>query len=867
MKRAYTLILLALLCTTAVAQRSVYGNVSDPQGKPVADVIVKFVNGAKTSHYEFTDAKGNYRISLAVDVKFEQPAVVFSFIGYKTQEVTVYADSLHKPLNVVLVPTVQQLREVRVKANPLTLVGDTLRYSLAPFLGKGDVTLEDGLKRLPGIEVSKSGAISYMGQGISNFYIEGLDMLGGRYNLATRNIPAEYTSSVEILRRHHDRKIDKDEDSDKVALNIKLKKKAKFRPFGQSQVGAGWQEDEPLYAVGLTGMMFTDDFQTICSGKYSNNGDFASYDMTDHFGGGGFNTRAMSLLGRIDGGAPPKGDYLYQTNGMASLNAIVKFDSLRTVKANINYSYEDRSHSHSTTSTYFAGGENITLSESVSPDSRLHKPSLGATYTYNGSGKYITNYFDFKARFEENDVPVLRTMGGTSEQIGQHRCASGFDVRNMFITSVRIGKNKFHFNSINQFTRTPGVDMIFSVLDGQGGLSTISQWGQSTSFHTREHTDFKLKLSDKTSINIPFTFSATYDFIETERTPDLSVNEVNGWKISPSVSPSFEWRLFDNRMWIHLSGQIRWLSMMYKSVSDGRTSLHDMYIEPSLSMKYTFSPTSELRLTSNVSNSVDDIMSLLTNEVQTGYRSTRAASGVFAKSQSWSTSVSHKYEIPFSYFSVSSSASWSQGKRNVLNSQFVDGGDISNSSVFGDSHSRNANFRLALYKNLLSLNTKLKAEGSYSWSSNELMEQGERITTYGNGYGLSGNASVTPIKWLELSYDINFSKSFTRYSGRRNTNESLSHKGRVAIYPIDDLQISASYDYVRQQITTDRFKDFTLFDASAQYKIKRSILKLSLLNFLDTRHYSWTVFDGVNRFTHDYNLCGRTVMLTLTYHK
>ncbi len=867
MKRAYILILLALLCATAIAQKAVYGNVSDSQGKPVADVIVKFVNGTKTSLYEFTDTRGNYRISLGKDIKLEEPSVVFSFIGYKTQQVAVDSTNIHKPLNVVLVPTAQQLREVRVKAHPLTLLGDTLRYSLAPFLGKGDVTLEDGLKRLPGIEVSKSGAISYMGQGISNFYIEGLDMLGGRYNLATRNIPAEYTSSVEILRRHHDRKIDKDEDSDKVALNIKLKKKAKFRPFGHSQAGIGWREDEPLYAIGLTGMMFTDDFQTICSGKYSNYGNFASYDMTDHFGGGGFNSRAMSLLGRIGGGAPPRGEYLYQTNGMASLNAIMKFDSLRNFKVNVNYSYEDRNQSHSTTSTYFAGGENVTLSESMSPDSRMHKPSVGATYIYNSSGKYITNYFDFKAQFEENDAPVLRTMGGTSEQIGQHRTASGFDVKNMFITSIRIGKNKFHFNSINQFTRTPGVDMTFTIIDGQGGLSTISQWGQSTSFRTREYTDLKLKLSDKTSINIPFTFTANYDFIETERTPDLSANEVNGWKISPSLSPSFEWRLFDNRMWVKLSGQVRWLSMMYKSVSDGKSTLHDVYIEPSLSMKYTFSPTSELRLSSSVSNSVDDLMSLLTNEVQTGYRSTSAASGVFAKSQSWSTSVSHKYEIPFSYFSVSSSASWSQGKRNVLNSQFVDGGDISNSSLFGDSHSKNANFRLALHKNLLSLNTKLKVEGSYSWSSNELMEQGERITTYGNGYGLSGNATITPIRWLELGYDINFSKSFTRYLGMRNSNESFSHQGKLSVYPIETLQISASYDYVRQQIDTDRFKNFTLFDASAQLKVKRSILKLSLLNLLDTRHYSWTVYDGVNRFTHDYNLCGRTVMLTLTYHK
>ena len=33
-----------------------------------------------------------------------------------------------------------------------------------------DVTLEDGLKRLPGVDVAQSGAISYMGKPIAQFF-------------------------------------------------------------------------------------------------------------------------------------------------------------------------------------------------------------------------------------------------------------------------------------------------------------------------------------------------------------------------------------------------------------------------------------------------------------------------------------------------------------------------------------------------------------------------------------------------------------------------------------------------------------------------------------------------------------------------
>ena len=115
-------------------------------------------------------------------------------------------------VDMVLTPKAVSLKEVMVKPDPLRQKGERLRvgehssgitlsHNLASFLGKGDVTLEDGLKRLPGVDVSQNGGISYMGKPISQFNIEGMDLLGGKYNLATRNIPADYVTQVEIVRR------------------------------------------------------------------------------------------------------------------------------------------------------------------------------------------------------------------------------------------------------------------------------------------------------------------------------------------------------------------------------------------------------------------------------------------------------------------------------------------------------------------------------------------------------------------------------------------------------------------------------------------------------------------------------------------
>ena len=216
------------------------------------------------------------------------------------------------------------------------------------------MTLEDGLKRLPGVDVSKNGGISYMGKPISQFNIEGMDLLGGKYNLATRNIPADYVTQVEIVRNHHSRRVEKDVPSNEVSMNIKLSNKAKFKPFGQEEAGAGYMEDgdDRLQALlGLTGMMFTNKFQTICSVKGGNYKGFARADMYDHFGGSDVSTRATSLFGGFDGGAPPQGEYLYQRNGMATLNGILRTDSFTTMKVNADYSYHRATHDISQSTT------------------------------------------------------------------------------------------------------------------------------------------------------------------------------------------------------------------------------------------------------------------------------------------------------------------------------------------------------------------------------------------------------------------------------------------------------------------------------------------------------------------------------------
>ena len=125
--------------------------------------------------------------------------------------------------------------------------------------------------------------------------------------------------------------------------------------------------------------------------------------------------------------------------------------------------------------------------------------------------------------------------------------------------------------------------------------------------------------------------------------------------------------------------------------------------------------------------------------------------------------------------------------------------------------------------------------------------------------------ALTPLSWLELKYVINYGWSQSRYAENKNNITSLTHSGAIHVFPIAVLDISLDYDHVRRQITTNQYKNMSLFNASAQYKLKKAVLRLELTNLLNQRSYAYTVFDGVNTYSYDYGLCGRTALFKATF--
>ncbi len=106
--------------------------------------------------------------------------------------------------------------------------GDTLIYNVASFTDKQDKTIGDVMRKMPEVEVTQSGKITYNGTSINKFYIEGKDLPEGKYGIATNGISPDDVGSVEITEGHQPIHVLQGISlSTQAAVNLRLKNNAK----------------------------------------------------------------------------------------------------------------------------------------------------------------------------------------------------------------------------------------------------------------------------------------------------------------------------------------------------------------------------------------------------------------------------------------------------------------------------------------------------------------------------------------------------------------------------------------------------------------------------------------------------------------
>lgn len=294
MKKKLLISLLAIaVAAPALAQSfKITGKVVDSLGVPLPMAnVIAYQQDKNLGAFGITNPDGAYKLDgLKKDSTY---TIKVSFLGLKPLEEKV--ENLQQDLikNFIMFEGPDQLDAVNITYQmPVSIKGDTIVYDADSFTNGTEDKLGDVLQKLPGVEVNEDGDITVEGQVVEKVQVEGKDFFEGDSRLATKNIPADAVSKVQVLKNYNNRSQLKGlgNDQDRVVINIKLKEGKKKFWFGEATVGAGYGGEAERYLVQPKAFYYSEDFSVNILTDFNNLG-VPAFTGRDYFRFVGFSRR------------------------------------------------------------------------------------------------------------------------------------------------------------------------------------------------------------------------------------------------------------------------------------------------------------------------------------------------------------------------------------------------------------------------------------------------------------------------------------------------------------------------------------------------------------------------------------------------
>jgi hypothetical protein len=222
------------------AQQNIIGKLRDTLGMPIANasVLLKYsLNNNPQTKFTLANADGTYK--LIVIAGAQNPTLQCIALGYQSQTITI--NTTQNNYNFVLKPSATLLKPVNITAKqPVKQKNDTTTFLVDAYSKKNEQTVEDLIKRLPGMDVDKEGNIRYNGKSIERVLIEGDDLFERDFKMLTKNLSADMVEKIQAIDNYNDNPLLAGlGKTDKQILNLQLKKDRLLNINGNVNLNAG----------------------------------------------------------------------------------------------------------------------------------------------------------------------------------------------------------------------------------------------------------------------------------------------------------------------------------------------------------------------------------------------------------------------------------------------------------------------------------------------------------------------------------------------------------------------------------------------------------------------------------------------------
>jgi len=243
--------------------------------------------------YGITNKEGKFKLEVP---KNKTLNIQVSYVGMTTLKEELVVKEVDITKNFTLKPE-NMLDEVElVYEMPVSVRGDTLIYNADSFNKGTERKLEDVLENLPGVEINEDGQIEVEGKVVNKLMVNGKDFFDGDTKVATKNIPSNAVSKVQVLRNYAEvgQLSGVRNNQDNVAINIKLKEGKENFWFGTVTAGGGAAPDNSLYLLQPKLFYYSPKYSINFIGDLNNVGEVGLSRRDIRGFGGGFRTPSRS---------------------------------------------------------------------------------------------------------------------------------------------------------------------------------------------------------------------------------------------------------------------------------------------------------------------------------------------------------------------------------------------------------------------------------------------------------------------------------------------------------------------------------------------------------------------------------------------
>lgn len=847
------------------------GEVLDNEGEPVIGAIVKFLTADdKMATYCITDKNGRFKVQVSnSDVKPVKVSV--SAMGYETLKLPIGKNTDFGKLTMAISPLM--LDEITAKAPRAFQKGDTIVYNVDSLKTKSDVSIEDVIKKIPGISVSPEGAIKYQNKPINKFYIEGMDLLGGRYSLATRNINASDVSTVNIYENHQPITALKGlSRSDESALDIKLKNNTMLRPTGNIKIGAGAESHRFNWLSELFSLLVSKKMQGLVTVKGNNSGKDYRGELSNRYSRTEATSEASNISGSAPFGAPPIAPERYLNNKtlLTSLNFLLRLTDDNTLRFNLDWQRDDNRFSGERSTVYDVPSaadnpgqfyENITINQKFRTSRISNKTNGEVNYIRNSSRIYLDEHFSASANFSRN-----RHHLWLENQVDQHNYADVYRFTNRFNLTLRRKKHAFSIvsdtwlvnvpnNMLTAFGTNTDEPSLTSTLYQMQDTLMVNQKISGLHFNNHETTSFIRVLSKYFKAGMELDFDADYQsfvsrpYVDADATP-IKQNDVNGLSLALSVHPWISYSK-DDKLHITLKIPIRQEYIHIRNNIDRDTKRNTPFIAD-FSFNMRFFPESRNTFIATFSRrtSLTGFSSYITSPIYTDYRSTATiGSGNDSQRKSLNSTIGYMYKRAVKGVNFRAELQYFRSEIDRLRYISVSQDNTSSSL----SHNRNITETIGLSgtftKVFLGKRTSIGSNFNLMRTSSTLGLQNHIFKNILYYLIASPYLRMSLLKdnlesntRLQLSYQRQNPKG---YPGVSFFNYGISQQ--IVCLPTERLILSLTATYSATQLSVGNYRHDLFIDGGVRLIAGRDTeIALNLSNITDRREYYTTfVTDGM----------------------